>query len=50
MEQCDIFVVVYTDLSCKELHSQVGVDREQTFGALGGVMIGTLAWDIRGTG
>ena len=36
-------VVVCTDLSDKELHSQVGMDRVVTSGRLGGVMVSTLA-------
>ena len=41
-------VVVCTNLSGKELHRQVGVGRVLASGCLGGVMVSTLARDIRG--
>ena len=37
-----VSVVVYTDLSGKEPHRQVGVDTVATSGSLGGVMVRML--------
>ena len=43
-------VVLYNDLSGKELHRQVGTGRVMTSGSLGGVMVSTLAQDARVVG
>ena len=42
-----VSVVVYSDLSGKEPHRQVGVGRVMTSGSLGGVMVSTLARNAR---
>ena len=47
---CITYVVVYTDLSGKELHRQEGVGSMATSGSLGGVMVRTLAWNVRDVG
>ena len=41
--QLCVYVVVFTDLSGKELHRQVGVGTVVTSGSLGGGMVNTLA-------
>ena len=43
-------VVVWTDLSGKHLHKQVGVGKVVTSGRLGGVMVTTLVWNARYAG
>ena len=43
-------VVVYTDLSGKEPHRQVGNDMIVTSGNLDGVMVSTLPWDAKDVG
>ena len=43
-------ILVCTDLSGKELHRQVGVDRMMTLWIQGGVMVSTLAINARGVG
>ena len=43
-------LVVCTDLSGKERHRQVGMDRVMTSRSPGGVMISTLVWDTGGVG
>ena len=43
-------VVVYTDLSGKEPHIQVGVGRIVTCGSLGAVVVNTLTWNAPGVG
>ena len=41
------YVVVCIDLSGKELHRQVSMDKVVTSDILGGVMVRTLAWNAR---
>ena len=43
-------VVVYTYLSSKEPHRQAGVSSMVTSGSLGGVMVNTLAHNVRDVG
>ena len=46
----NIFVVVCNDLSGKQPHRQVGVDRVVTLGSLSGEMVSTLARLARDVG
>ena len=43
-------VVVCADLSSKDPHRQVGVDRMVAGGSQGGVMVSTLVWNARDVG
>ena len=42
--------LVYTDLSGKEPHSQVAIDRMMISGSRSGVMVSTLVWNARDVG
>ena len=48
--QWGMSVVVCIYLSGKELHRQVGVDKVDTLGSLDGVMVSTLAQNVRDVG
>ena len=46
----NIVVVVYSDLSEKESHGQVGVSKVVTLGTLDSIMSSTLTWNARDLG
>ena len=45
-----ISIIGYTDLSSKEPHRQMSMDRVIVSGNLHDVIVSTLAWNVRGVG